>query len=287
MQSAASAGNPIKLVIPVHYAGQSVDFDTLIKLKNKYSFHIIEDASHALGAQYSDGKTVGSSILSDMTTISFHPVKHIATGEGGVVLTNNAVLYEKLKQLRSHGIVKEVSRYKDLAAAICPVSKKPNPWYYEMQDLGYNYRIPDINAALGYSQALKFPRFLKRRREIAKAYDELLKTNPYFKPFESHKYGVSAYHLYVISLADKIVRREKARFIDELISRGVGTQVHYIPVTSLPYYKDLGFKTPPAASEFYEHCLSIPMYPAMKDGDIQKVIDTMNQVAQSIIHSPG
>ena len=282
LEEAHKTGTPIELVVPVHFAGQACDMATLWSLKKKFGFKIIEDASHAIGATYQSGTTVGSSNESEMTTISFHPVKHLTTGEGGVVLTNNPTYNAKLRTLRSHGIVRDPSIYKDLKAALDPLTNEPNPWYYEMQSLGFNYRLPDINAALGFSQTQKLDKFVRRRREIAKLYDELLKGSEYFTSSASSEYGESSYHLYVIFLKPKI-QALRPQIMKALTAAGIGSQVHYIPVPSMPYYRSLDFVTPVNSEDFYRSCLSIPMYPALKDSDVQHVVTQLHAVTTSLL----
>jgi UDP-4-amino-4,6-dideoxy-N-acetyl-beta-L-altrosamine transaminase len=282
LEDAKKSGKPIELVVPVHFAGQSCDMNALWALKKKFGFKIIEDASHAIGARYQSGKLVGSSDDSEMTTISFHAVKHITTGEGGVILTNNPDLYAKLRRLRSHGIVKDPAAYIDKAAAFDPITKEAFPWYYEMQELGYNYRLPDINAALGFSQLQKLDYFVKVRRQHAALYDELFKDNQFLTPLLSTKYGESSYHLYTI-LLKPAVRPLRGKLLLSLLKSGIGTQVHYIPVPSLPYYSQSGHRTPANAQEFYNSCLSIPMYPALTTDEVRRVVTVLNVTIRDLL----
>jgi UDP-4-amino-4,6-dideoxy-N-acetyl-beta-L-altrosamine transaminase len=249
-------------VIPVSFAGYPCDVERLQNLSKVYNFWIIEDACHALGAERLDsvGKwhKSGSSQYTDIGVFSFHPVKHIATGEGGMITTNNKDLYEKLKVLRTHGIVK------DPVAA----GRPDEGWYYEMQTLGFNYRISDILCALGTSQLVRMPENIKRRQEIATKYDRLLKGVVVPMSFEGTRH---AYHLYVIQ-ADR--RKELYNYLK---SHGVYCQVHYIPVTDQPYYKKrYGVSTPAKMKNYYERALSLPMFHSLNDADQDFVISKIN-----------
>ena len=186
-------------------------------------------------------------------------------------------------QLRSHGILRDPARFVNRDEAFDKKTGEINPWYYEMQDLGFNYRMPDINAALGYSQTMKFDRFLTRRHEIARSYDEAFKNNPLLLPLKPGTGGASAYHLYVVLLKDETLWKQKAGLMNLLKSRGIGTQVHYIPVPLLPYYAQLGHTVPASAMRFYRKCLSIPMYSGMSDQQVQKVVYELNRCMNEIL----
>jgi UDP-4-amino-4,6-dideoxy-N-acetyl-beta-L-altrosamine transaminase/dTDP-4-dehydrorhamnose reductase len=276
-----------KALIPVHFAGQSCDMETIkgITGKKEKEFNsrifIIEDGCHALGSIYK-GKPVGSCFFSDMTVMSFHPVKHITTGEGGVVLTNDDDQYRKLKRFSSHGIVstREEFIYSDSAYS----SSVRNPWYYEQVDLGHNYRITDIQCALGLSQLKKLPIFSKRRREIVDRYNSTFNNIETIQvPFESNDCS-SNFHLYVLLFDFKKIGIERAQFMTRLKEQGIQTQVHYIPVHTQPYYRKT-FGTDwgncPNSEEYYKKCLSIPLYPAMTDDDVNKVIREISILAGS------
>ena len=264
-----------RVVIPVHFAGQPAEMETIAGIAKNRNIHVIEDASHAIGSRYENGKMVGSCSYSDMTIFSFHPVKTIATGEGGAITTNNKGLYEKLLLLRNHGITKEASTFAGPAA-------KPDdhgPWYYEMQELGFNYRLTDIQAALGLSQLKKIDRFIKRRREIVKRYNQVFKYLPFLTvPYE--RAGIfSAFHLYVLQIDFKGINKSRTQVMQELREKGIGTQVHYIPVHLQPYYREhFGFKEGdfPVSEDYYRHCLSIPLYPRMSNDDIDRVIEAVS-----------
>jgi len=253
-----------KLITPVHYSGNPVDLKQLSEIDN---VKIIEDGAHALGAEY-DGKKIGSLKYSEMAMFSFHPVKHITTGEGGIIVTNDAEYYERLQLFRSHGITKNNL-----------VNESHGDWYYEMQELGFNYRITDIQCALGLSQLKKLDSFVKARRRIASIYNEIFEDSPYFDVTMEKEGRKSAYHLYPILLKDKFLKSKKEIFA-KLRANGLGVQVHYIPVYKQPYYQKLGFKMDlcPVCEEFYKRELSIPMYPTLSDEDIEFVKDTLYNV---------
>ncbi|MFA5093273.1 MAG: UDP-4-amino-4,6-dideoxy-N-acetyl-beta-L-altrosamine transaminase [Candidatus Omnitrophota bacterium] len=273
-----------KAIIPVHFAGQICDLEEIkniveqkqVDYKNK--IFIIEDASHALGSVYK-GTKAGSCVYSDMTVMSFHPVKHITTGEGGVVFTNDEKLYKKLKLLRSHGITnnEEELIFKDQAYGLSGL----NPWYYEQQVLGFNYRITDIQCALGISQLEKIDYFLRRRRKIFETYNKAFAGNKFIKvPFES-LVCFTNWHLYVLQIDFSALGKNRKNVMRELRDGGVGTQVHYIPVHTQPFYK-VKFGTNwgdlMCAEEYYYKCLSIPLYPSISDSDINKVIKSVLSV---------
>ena len=266
-----------RVVIPVHFAGQPCEMETIADIAKNNNVHIIEDASHAIGSRYANGQMVGSCCYSDMAAFSFHPVKTIATGEGGAVTTNDKDLYEQLIMLRNHGITKDNSKFK------IQNSKLTGPWYYEMQQLGFNYRVTDIQAVLGISQLKKIDKFIKRRRQIIKEYNRAFETIEWLTtPYERE--GIfSAFHLYVLKIDFGKINKTRTQVMEELKAKGIGTQVHYIPVHFLPYYREnFGFKEGdfPGAEHYYHQCLSIPLYPRMTDEDVRKVIEAVYEVTK-------
>ncbi len=264
-----SCESGIKGIIPVHFAGVVADMERIHSIAREHDLWVIEDACHALGGRWIDSKgeshRIGDCSYSDMTVFSFHPVKQITTGEGGAILTNDEQLYHKLLQLRTHGITRE----QDL------LEENHGSWYYEMQELGYNYRITDIQCALGMQQLRRNDAWVSRRRELVRKYDEafanLSQVQPQAHP-DSHE-GFS-YHLYVVRVE---ARRE---LYDYLRDQGVNTQVHYIPVHLQPYYrKNFGYQKGdfPIAEDYYDHALSLPLYPTLKDEEQELVIDEVRK----------
>ena len=256
-----------KLITPVHYSGQPVDLKEFSEIAVDNDIKLIEDGAHALGATY-DNKKIGSLKYSEMAMFSFHPVKHITTGEGGIIVTNDEEYYERLQLFRSHGITKNNLVY-----------ESHGDWYYEMQELGFNYRITDIQCALGISQLKKLDSFVKSRRRIAKIYDEIFAENPYFDVTIGKENRESAYHLYTIVLKDKFAQHKKDIF-SKLRQEGLGVQIHYIPVYKQPYYQKLGFdyNLCPVCEEFYKREMSIPMYPTLTGEDIEFVKETLFKI---------
>ncbi len=263
-----------KIVIPVHFAGQSADMKNITKIAKAKKIFIVEDASHAIGSNYKDGSRVGSCKYSDMTTFSFHPVKTITTGEGGAITTNNRKLYEKLLQLRTHGVTKDPRQLK----------QNPGPWYYEMQTIGFNYRLTDIQCALGISQLKRLNGFIKRRRQIITKYNlAFSKMDNVTIPYEVTGLK-SAFHLYVLKIDFKKIGKSRADLMADLKNHGIGTQVHYIPVHLQPYYQSsFGYKKGdyPMAEKYYEQCLSLPLYPKMSDKDVEYVISKVKHTISS------
>lgn len=273
-----------RMIIPVHFAGQSCDMqsmrDIVSEAERKYNhkIFILEDACHALGALYK-GEKVGGCTFSDMVAMSFHPIKHITTGEGGIVLTNDAELHHKLKLLRSHGITSNPQEFTNLTLAFGTSepnsSRMANPWYYEQVCLGYNYRITDIQCALGLSQLKKLESFRARRSEIVNRYNEAFGDIKHVQiPVESID-GESNFHLYVLLIEFERIGIDRDQFMIDLQSRGIQTQVHYIPVHLQPFYKNSFGTTQgdcPNAEQYYQKCLSIPLYPAMTDSQVSKVV---------------
>jgi len=258
MQARAERRLP-KIVIPVHFGGQSCDMAGIAALAREYGFSVIEDASHAVGADYHDGK-VGNCTYSDMAVFSFHPVKILTTAEGGMVMTNSAKLDKSLRLLRSHCMTRDPASLDD---------KAEGPWYYEQHGLGYNYRITDMQAALGLSQLARLDQFVARRRALAARYDQLFEGMALTRPVQA-AYGKSAFHLYPIHVAPE---RRRAVF-DALRAQGIGVNVHYIPVHTQPYYRDLGFSKGdfPQAEAYYAGTISLPMFFGMTDAEQDQVV---------------
>ena len=280
-----------KAVIPVHFAGQSCDMESISQIvksaekKFGHKIFIIEDASHALGSFYKESQ-VGSSTYSDMTVMSFHPVKHITTAEGGAILTNDQALHRKFFSLRSHGITNYPDEWTQIEEAFEQPSldgknhHSRNPWYYEQQGLGYNYRITDLQCALGVSQLNKLPGFIKRRREIVTMYKELLEGIHGVKvPHESPDCQ-SNFHLFVLLIDFSLLQKSRADLMNSLRQQGIGTQVHYIPVHTQPFYQE-NFNTRwgnhPVAENYYRQCLSIPLYQGMTNEEVLRVINALKE----------
>ena len=269
LQTAAAAGRLPKVVIPVHLAGQSCDMAAIRELSQRFGFKVIEDASHAVGARYKD-EPVGNCRFSDVAVFSFHPVKIVTTGEGGIALTNDSTLADRMRLLRSHGMTRDEAAME---------GESHGAWYYEQLSLGFNYRMTDIQAALGTSQIGRLEPFVERRRAIAARYDEAFANQPLTCPWQ-HPDTRSSYHLYIIRLHDAGHHREA---FDALRDRGIGVNLHYIPIYLQPYYRRLGFKPGhcPEAERYYGSAISIPLYPDLTDADQQAVIDAVKAVARA------
>lgn len=245
-----------KVVVPVHFAGQPCDMAAIYALGQKYGFKIIEDASHAVGGRYKD-EPVGNGRYSDITVFSFHPVKIITTGEGGMVLTNSDQLATRLDLLRSHGITR------DPALMTQPMN---GPWHYQQVALGFNYRMTDIQAALGVSQMKRLEGYVMRRHQIAQRYNELLADSPLTLPWQNPN-SISAFHLYVVRLQLHRIRRSQREVFEALRAKGIMVNLHYIPVHTQPFYQEMGFKHGdyPFAEGYYQEAISIPIYPTMTE----------------------
>lgn len=251
LQESKAAGRLPKVVVPVHLAGQSCDMKRIHELSVEYGFTVLEDASHAIGADYLDTR-VGSCAYSDMAVFSFHPVKIITTGEGGMVLTNNEDLYKKLCLYRSHGITRDASL----------MTHEPDgPWYYQQIDLGYNYRMTEIQAALGFSQMDRLDEFVDRRRYLVNRYNELLKDLPVVTPHVLDGTAPS-WHLYMVRVDFSKLKMDKVQLFAEMKKRGIVLNLHYIPVHTQPYYQGLGFKQGdfPQSEKYYEEIFTLPLY---------------------------
>jgi UDP-4-amino-4,6-dideoxy-N-acetyl-beta-L-altrosamine transaminase len=281
-----SAGNRIRAIFPVHFAGQCEAPDELHSFAQEHDLLVIEDASHALGSTYDvDGETypVGACDHGDMATFSFHPVKTIAMGEGGAVTTNDDRLARRLRDLRNHGMTRESERYTRADLAFDP-SGRPHPWYYEMQTPGLNYRASELHSALGLSQLSKLDRFVDSRRKLAEHYDRRIgELGPAVISLARTANCQPAWHLYVGLVDFAAIGTTRDDFMLALRERGILTQVHYIPVPWQPYYADrYGHLDLPGAAAYYARCLSLPLFPSMDEGDVDRVIDT---IADTVGHA--
>ena len=268
LQSAQQKGKLPKVIIPVHFSGQSCKMQPIQILAKKYGCTVIEDASHAIGGRYK-GSKVGSCTYSDMTVFSFHPVKIVTTAEGGMVLTNNHDLYEKLIRLRSHGITRDPAYLQ---------GQSDGPWYYQQIELGFNYRITEMQAALGISQMRRIDEFISKRHMLAKRYNEKLADLPLILPYQ-HRDADSSWHLYVIQIKQKECKNSRRQVFDALRSCDIGVNVHYIPVHTQPYYQKLGFKQGdfPQAEQYYQSVITIPLHYALTEQEQDYVIECLHK----------
>ncbi|MGJ0329132.1 UDP-4-amino-4,6-dideoxy-N-acetyl-beta-L-altrosamine transaminase [Aliarcobacter cryaerophilus] len=252
----------IKAIYVVHFSGNPIEQEKLKYLKESYNIKILEDCAHSLGATF-EGIKAGSCENSDCSILSFHPVKHITTGEGGAVTTNSKEVYEKLLELRAHGI----KRLPEFA-----------PWYYEMHSLGFNYRITDMQAALGISQLKKLDSFVKRRKEIALRYDEAF-FNSIVKPLYSFNQN-SSYHLFVVKVDFSKLNISKVELFNKMREKNIGLQLHYIPINKQPFYKNLGYgnEGTPIMNRYYYECFSLPMYSSLSNEEQEYVIKTLFEI---------
>ncbi len=280
----------VKAIFPVHFAGLPCDMVQIRKLADKYNLKVVEDAAHALGSIYTDTSKVGNCQYSDMTIFSFHPVKGISAGEGGMITTNDQRLYRKLTLIRSHGITKGnfefpgISKQDDLLVNKDEALEdgELKRWYYEMQYLGHNYRITDIQCALAISQMDKIDIFLDARKSMALFYDLAFAEIPNITPLQDNDRNKSSHHIYVVSIDFEKIGISRNKFMKKLAEQGVGSQVHYIPVVSQPYYQDIGYKIEqyPLTSQYYQNTLSIPLYYGLRDVDQQLVVSSIRKLLQ-------
>jgi len=265
-----------KAVIPVDYTGHPADYEALRSIAKEHGIAIVADACHSLGAYYKS-RSVGS--LADLSTFSFHPVKHITTAEGGMITTDDSTLAQKMRVFRNHGITSDHHQREALGS-----------WFYEMVDLGFNYRLTDMQCALGINQLRKLPDFLKRRREIAAQYDKFFADLKEIQPLGVSEDVIHAYHLYVIKIAFSGTKSKRKRFFQKMREKGVGVNVHYIPVHLHPFYRkrfNTGSGLCPVAETEFERILSLPIYPAMSDADVQRVIAAVNETAKEMREDIG
>lgn len=262
---AKKLNNLPKVLVLVHMCGHPSDLEEISALAKKYNIRLIEDASHAVGAKYKN-QSVGSCFYSDITIFSFHPVKIITTGEGGMALTNIPELAEKMMLLRTHGITRDINK----------MSQNDGPWYYQQIGLGFNYRMTDIQAALGISQCERLDSYVAKRNEIANFYNKALSSLPVKTPvIQEHSY--SSYHLYIIRLNLKAICSSHHDIFVNLRELGIGVNLHYIPIHLHPYYQNLGFQKGdfPNAEIFYNEAISLPMFPTISDDSIQEVVNKL------------
>jgi len=281
----------IKAIFPVHFAGLPCDMEKIKQLADKYDIAVVEDASHALGAKYVNEKKVGNCQYSDMTCFSFHPVKGIASGEGGLITTNNPNLYHKLTLLRSHGISKGNFEFPGISFPDSSIKNKDialengelKRWFYEMQYLGYNYRISDFQCALAISQMDKVDLFLDSRRSMGKFYDQSFAEVKNIKPLQVYGRDNSSHHIYVVDIDFEKVGITRHQFMTRLAEKGIGSQVHYIPVYNQPYYQDMGYDMNqcPVTESYYQNTLSIPLYYGLSNEEQKLVISSIKDLLQS------
>lgn len=278
-------------VFPVHYAGQSCDMAPIAEIARAQSMKIVEDAAHALGTVWrgKDGavQSVGANEFSDLTIFSFHPVKTVAMGEGGAVSTNDPEVLKRVKQMRNHGITREPLEFKRVDASF-DTSGAVNPWYYELDAPGFNWRISDINCALGVSQLSKLQRFINARRLLAECYDELLvPLAPLVKPLTRDPRSLSAWHIYPVRIDFADAGIDRAEVMRGMASDGIGTQVHYIPVHQQPYYAQrYGAQSLPGAESYYASTLTLPLYPAMSEADVVRVVAALKKQVLGLKKKP-
>jgi UDP-4-amino-4,6-dideoxy-N-acetyl-beta-L-altrosamine transaminase len=258
-----------KVVIPVHIAGQSCDMATIAGLAQEYGFFVVEDAAHAIGGEYRSRK-IGGCAHSDMTVFSFHPVKIVTTGEGGMVLTNDPKLAQRVALFASHGITRDPALMQE---------PPHGAWYYQQLELGYNFRMTDFQAALGVSQLKRIDDFIARRRALAARYNRALSDLPLVLPWQSPD-SLSAWHLYVIRLQRVSFRKTRREVVEALSAFGIGAQVHYIPVHTQPYYRNLGFETGnfPEAEQYYDEVLSLPLYYDLSDEQQDEIVAALRAI---------
>ena len=259
-----------KILVPVHFAGMPCDMRAIFNLGKKYGFNIIEYASHAIGGRY-ESEPIGNCKFSDMTIFSFHPVKIITTGEGGAVITNNAIFDERLRLLRSHGITRDEKLM---------INSSEGAWHYEQVMLGFNYRMTDLQAALGNSQMKRIDSYVLRRCEIARFYQQHLEDLPLILPEISDK---SSWHLYVIRIDKSKTDKTRFEVFNHMRNQGIGVNVHYIPVHTQPFYRNLGFRTGdfPISELFYSQAISLPIYPAITRNQLDEVVVSIKSALEN------
>ena len=268
LEQAEREGKLPKVLVAVHLCGQPCEMQAINLLAQRYGFRVIEDASHAIGGKYK-GEYIGSCRYSDITVFSFHPVKIITTAEGGMALTNNAELASKMSLLRSHGVTRDPDQ----------MTHEPDgPWYYQQVELGFNYRMTELQAALGNSQMERLDKFVARRHVLASRYDELLAALPVITPWQQPD-SYSGFHLYVIRLQLEKLAKTRRQVLESLRAQGIGVNVHYIPIHTQPYYQSMGFKHGefPNAEKYYSEAISLPIFPKMSDAEVCSVINALKK----------
>ncbi|WP_448254746.1 UDP-4-amino-4,6-dideoxy-N-acetyl-beta-L-altrosamine transaminase [Ottowia oryzae] len=267
LQQAEQEGRLPKVVVPVHLCGQPCDMAAIHTLARRYGFKVVEDASHAIGGKYK-GEFIGNGRYSDITIFSFHPVKIITTAEGGMALTNNAELTARMALHRSHGITRDPAQM---------TGKSDGPWYYQQVELGYNYRMTELQAALGLSQMERLNQYVARRHQLARRYDDLLASLPVITPWQ-HADGYSGLHLYVIRLKLGQIKPSHRQVFESLRTQGIGANLHYIPVHTQPYFQTMGFKAGdfPEAERYYAEAISLPMYQGLSQADQDRVTTALS-----------
>jgi len=276
LESAERTGHLPKVLVPVHFAGQPTQQEAIWKLAERYGIRVLEDASHAIGSE-NQGEPVGSCRWSDVTVFSFHPVKIITSGEGGMAVTNDPELAERMAMLRSHGVTRDPARFVESRTTTVSSSTSVRgapPWYYEQQMLGFNYRMTDIQAALGLSQLDRLQAYVDRRNLLARSYEAALRDSGLQLPYVCPGI-ISAYHLYVVRLKPEACGREHREVFDELRQRGIGVNLHYMPVHLQPYYRELGFREGqlPEAEAHGREAITLPLYPGLTDEMQEEVVN--------------
>ncbi len=269
---ASVQGRLPKIVIPVHMCGQSCDMEAIYRLSKKYGFRVIEDASHAIGGRYR-GESIGNCRYSDITVFSFHPVKIITSAEGGMALTNNPALAQAMELLRSHGITRNPTLM---------TQPDEGPWYYQQLELGFNYRMTDLQAALGLSQMSRLDDYVSRRHELVRRYNETLANLPLSLPWQ-HPDTFSSFHLYIVRLHPRYAGNGRRDVFELMRAKGVGVNVHYIPVHTQPYYRNMGFAVGdfPEAERYYAEVLSLPLYPSLSADDQDHAVRSLEEALHS------
>tara|TARA_B100000029_G_scaffold515689_1_gene623993 strand:+ start:1592 stop:2764 length:1173 start_codon:yes stop_codon:yes gene_type:complete len=270
----------IKFVMPVHFGGYPCNMKLISKICKKYNVKVIEDAAHALGANYENGSKVGCCKYSSTTVFSLHPVKTIAAGEGGVITTNNEKIYKKLLRLRSHGINKLNDKFQFKKNAY--TKNRFNPWYYEMQELGFHYRITEIQCALAISQLKKINKFINKRKNLSKFYNSKFKNSKKIKPLYNFSNSGSSNHLYIIRINFEQLKISRAEIMHRLKSKGIGSQVHYIPIPDHPYYKKMGFNSSdyPNAQLYYKQALTIPLFYKLSKKQQNYIVQSIKEIIE-------